>query len=121
MKVLVLNDSESEFFKIQALHENSEVFHAHRYLQFLQQIEEQDWDIIYLDDDLSSAAEPDSWFDGGGFKRLYDGIHAARAIATLAEIGKSPAKRVVISSLTTTGDKMSQLLSEAGINVTTNT
>jgi hypothetical protein len=117
MKVLVLNDSESEFLVIATQYENSDVFHAHRYLQFLQQIEEQDWDIVYLDDDLSSTAEPDSWFDGNGFKKLYDGVHAARAIATLAEIGKNPAKRVIISSSSNAADKMSQILSAAGVNV----
>lgn len=121
MKVLVLNDSESEFLVIAAQHENSDLFHAHRYLQFLQQIEDQGWDIIYLDDDLSSTAEPDSWFDGNGFKKFYDGIHAARAIATLAEIGKSPAKRVIISSTSPSACKMSQILSAAGVNVTKST
>jgi len=121
MKVLVLNDSESEFLTIAAHHENSDVFHAHRYLQFLQQMDGQDWDIVYLDDDLSSTAEPDSWFDGNGFKRLYDGIHAARAIATLAEIGKNPTKRVIISSASTAASKMLQILSDVGVNVTKST
>jgi hypothetical protein len=87
----------------------------------LQQIDGQDWDIVYLDDDLSSAAEPDSWFDGNGFKRLYDGIHAARAIATLAEIGKNPTKRVIISSDSAAASKMLQILSDVGVNVTKST
>lgn len=121
MKVLVLNDSTEEFQTIKNLHENSNVFHASRYLQFLHQIDEQDWDIIYLKDDFSSIPEHDSWVDGNGFKQLFNGIHAARAIATLAEIGKCPAKRIVISRSSELANTMRQILLKANVNVSKNT
>lgn len=117
MKVLVLNDSEHEFNLIKDSQKYTEIFHACRYLQFLHQVNEQEWDIVYLKDDFSSIPEHDSWVDGNGFKQLFSGIHAARAIASLAEIGKCPAKKVVISQTSNLASTMRQILLNANVNV----
>ena len=121
MRILVLNDSDKEFNLIKNLHAESEVFHANRYLQFLHQIEDQAWDIIYLKDSFSSISEPDSWVDSNGFKRFFNGVHAARAIATMSDIGKCPTKRVVISQTSDEASTMKQILAKASVNVSNST
>ena len=117
MKVLVLNDSESEFNLIRDSQKYTEIFHAQRYLQFLHQIEVQDWDIIYLRDEFSSLPNPDVWMDGNGFKKLFDGVHASRALAGKAKSGSLSTKKVIICSNSALADEMFQILEAAQIDV----
>ena len=117
MKVLVLNDSEHEFNLIKDSQKYTEIFHAHRYLQFLHQIDIQDWDVIHLRDEFSSSPNPDIWVDGNGTNKLFDGVHAARALAEKVKSGKHPTKKVIIHSNSTLASKMFHILSDAKIEV----
>jgi DNA-binding NarL/FixJ family response regulator len=117
MKVLILEDIQANVDVIKQNHPYAEVKHASRYLQFLHEIENNKWDIIYVDDDFSESTSPDFWFDSCGFKREFNGVHAARALATLAEIGKCPTKKVVISASSDAAKKMFEILNDSKVEV----
>jgi hypothetical protein len=55
--------------------------------------------------------------DGNGTNKLFDGIHAARALAEKAKSGKRPTKKVIIHSSSTLANKMFHILSDAKIDV----
>jgi hypothetical protein len=118
MKILVLNDKKEEFESIKDLYPQDEVVWSVRYLQFLHEIDEKMWDVIYLDYDISEYVTPDSWTDGNGHKKSFNGIHAARAISTLRDINRCPTQQVII----TTKDvekayQMYKILKESNVQV----
>lgn len=110
MKILVLNDSDEEFAAIKSRHPYDEVFLASRYLQFLHCLETDEWDLVYLDDEISDITEPDVWVDGHGMKRYFTGLHAARFLSEIAGRNKGSIKEVIITSSSTSSHEMFQTL-----------
>jgi CheY-like chemotaxis protein len=118
MKILVLNDQEEEFSLIKERHTECEVTFAQRYLLFLQEIENKLWDVIYIDDDLSGYPTHDTWTDGNGYQRKFDGVHAARAIAALNDIKLCPTKSVVITAKNVeSSQQMLRILKQSNVPV----
>jgi hypothetical protein len=103
MKILILDDDKfrHEFFK--KAYDGSEVRSAYTYTEFLQLLlDYSPWDLIHLDHDLGDLiGEADTYVDGWGKTREFNGQHASLRICELDD-DKLP-KRIIIQSVNPEG------------------
>lgn len=115
MRILILDDVKDRhdtFAKV--FYPEHEVVSVYLYTDFCEKLNES-WDLIHLDHDLGDFLNnPDTYVDGWGNVREYNGGHAAMRIC---EMCKPP--KVIIHSVNPVGAKiMLQMLERRGVEVT---
>ena len=115
MRVLVLDDIEHRHNIFDTIYQGHEVVHAYLYTGFCNKLIQGVWDLVHLDHDLSDFVDnADTYVDGWGNIRAYNGGHAAMRVCEL----ENPPK-VIIHSVNPVGAKiMRQMLERAGVEVT---
>jgi len=117
MKILILDDDDirHEFFA--TIYAEHDVRHARTYFKFLNQLQVgSPWDLIHLDHDLGDLQSGDSYVDGWGKAREYNGQHAARDICELPD--ERLPHQVIIQSVNPDGARaMLQMLQRRGVAV----
>ena len=114
---LVLNPDKTHFDMLSGVDFESSFVFAQNYLSFLHHLDGKTWDAIYITYDLTNHIDHDSWVDGNGCKRVYNGLHAARAIASMSELGLSKVSKVFIHASSTHLKEMSDVLAFSKIKV----
>lgn len=114
---LVLNPSKAHFDSLSGIAFESSLVFAQNYLSFLHHLDGKTWDAIYVTYDLTSHVDHDSWVDGNGCKRMYNGLHAARAIVSMSELGLSKVNKVFIHAPSSHLKEMSDVLAFSKIKV----
>lgn len=117
MKILILDDIQHRLNVFQKMHDGDEVVCCTHYLEFLEALSTQKWDLIRLDHDLGDFRDADTYVDGWGKIQEYNGCHAAMRICELPD-DKKP-ERVIVHSVNPTGSAdMTRTLLKAGIETT---
>lgn len=116
-KVLVLNSDKAHFDSLSRVAFESSTTFSQNYLSFLHNLEGGTWDAVYITFDLSRHREHDSWVDGNGCRRVYNGLHAARAIASMSELNLCKVGRVFVEASSAHLKEMSDVLASAKIKV----
>ena len=107
---LVLNPNKAHFDSLSRVAFESSLVFAQNYLSFLHHLDGKTWDAIYITYDLTSHIDHDSWVDGNGRRRVYNGLHAARAIASMSELGLTKASKIFICAASSHLKEMSDIL-----------
>jgi hypothetical protein len=114
MRILILDDVEHRHNVFDDIYQGHEVIHAYTYSDFWEKLVEGIWDLIHLDHDLGDAVNADTYVDGWGYVREYNGGHAAMRVC---EMDNPP--KVIIHSVNPVGSKtMFQMLERRGVEVT---
>lgn len=120
MRILILDDISVRHDTFDRIYNDpsNEVVHVYRYTTFLDYLSMFRWDLIHLDHDLGDFVEnPDTYVDGWGKTREYNGGHAAMRICELTD-DLLPA-RIIIHSVNPTGARaMKSMLERRGVPVT---
>lgn len=117
MKILILDDDDVRHEVYSLSYKEHDVRHARSYFEFLSQLRTgSPWDLIHLDHDLGDLYTGDTYVDGWGSSREYNGQHAARDICQLSD-DLLPSE-VIIQSVNPDGAKaMMQMLKRRGVPV----
>lgn len=117
MRILILDDDDRRHSAYDVMYAGHEIEHAYNYIAFLDAIYEgSPWDIVYLDHDLGDHISGDTYVDGWGNSREYNGVHAANRICELVD-DQLP-KNVIIQSINPHGARvMLNILERRGLNV----
>lgn len=116
-KALVLNPDRAHFSNLSRVLFESSVVFSQNYLSFLHNLEGGVWDSVYITYDLTRYAEHDSWLDGAGYRKAYNGLHAARAIASMSELGLCKVNKVFLDSSSAFLQEISNVLTASNVNV----
>ena len=118
MRILILDDMKIRHNTFARIYKDHTVVSVYRYSEFLKQLESSPWDLIHLDHDLGDfVSEPDTFVDGWGSVRLFDGQHASLRVAELSDELKP--KQVIIHSINSSGAlAMKAIIERAKIPVT---
>lgn len=116
-KVLVLNPDKSHFDNLSRTTFESSFVFAQNYLSFLHNLDGGTWDAVYITYDLTRYVDHDAWMDGNGCRRVYNGLHAARAIASMSELGSCKVGKVFIHSSSPHIKEMIGVLSPSKIKI----
>lgn len=118
MRILVLDDiaRRHEFYR--QLHSEDTVVSCLHYREFMVALHAEKWDLVYLDHDLGDFVnDADTFVDGWGATREFNGCHAAMRICEMDE-DRRPS-RVVIQSCNGSGSAdMCRMLERIGMDVT---
>ena len=117
MRILVLDDIRFRHESFARLYDTDEVVHVYRYNAFLDMLATCKWDLIHLDHDLGDFVDDaDTYVDGWGKTREFNGQHAAMRICEM-EDDKLPG-RVIIHSVNPEGARaMKSMLERRGVPV----
>lgn len=116
-RVLVLDDIKFRHDSFDRIYEGSDVRHAYTYSQFVYLLKGVKWDLIHLDHDLGDFVDDaDTYVDGWGKTREFNGQHAAMRICEM-EDDRLPT-RVIIHSVNPEGARaMKSMLERRGVPV----
>ena len=118
MRILALDDVKERHDAFRAWHERDEVRSVYYYRDFLIAIEEGPWDLVYLDHDLGDEVEgADTFVDGWGKTREYDGTHAALRLCEQTAKGKFSGRVIIVSHNKDGAKSMRTDLQRSGIDV----
>lgn len=118
MKILVLDDIRFRHDTFDHVYDQDDVYHAYTYSDFLAQLHNgSPWDLLHLDHDLGDFVnDPDTYVDGWGIKREYNGQHATSRVCELSD--ELLPKRVIVHSINPAGAKaMCGMLERRGVPV----
>ena len=117
MKILILDDDKFRHDAYSREYAEHDVRHVYTYFEFLSSLDTgSPWDLIHLDHDLGDLHSGDTYVDGWGNTREYNGQHAARDICELND-ERLPSE-VIIQSVNPDGAKgMLQMLKRRGVTV----
>ena len=117
MNILILDDDGYRHEVFRDLYKNHNISHAYHYSQFLDYlVSDSPWDLIHLDHDLGIEREGDTYVDGWGTTREYNGQHAVQEICALNE--ELLPRKIIIQSINPVGGKlMLDILKRRGLNV----
>lgn len=115
VNILILDDDEVRHETFAARYAGHNVVHAFRYSTFVKHLEEYSpWNLIHLDHDLGDFEQGDTYVDGWGNIREFNGRHAAQKICELPD--ELLPDEVVIQSINPEGAKsMRSLLLGRGV------
>ena len=118
MKILILDDMKTRHDAFRRIYAEHEVVCVFRYSELKEKLAECRWDLIHLDHDLGDAVEnPDTFVDGWGSTREFDGQFAAVRVCELPP--EMRPGQVIVHSVNPEGAKrMLGLLQRAKIDVT---
>jgi len=118
MRILILDDDEYRHMHFAKEYEGHKVTHAWTYTQFLNSLTNASpWDLIHLDHDLGDMTMGDTYVDGWGNTREYNGQHAAQRICELDDA--TLPQLVIIQSVNPQGAvTMRSMLQRRGVPVT---
>jgi len=117
MKVLILDDVTRRLDVFRAHYESIgyQVTTVMKYGECVGLLQAQKWDLVHLDHDLGEFVEDaDSYEDGWGIKRYYNGGHVVQEILSLPE--ESYPKNVIVHSINPRGAIMRDDLRRHGIS-----
>lgn len=117
MRILILDDIRFRHDSFDRIYEGDDVRHAYKYSHFIYLLNGVVWDIVHLDHDLGDFVDDaDTYVDGWGKTREYNGQHAAMRICELSD-GMLP-KHVIIHSVNPEGARaMKSMLENRGLSV----
>ena len=117
MRILILDDDDSRHTTYDGRYGGNEVEHAYNYIAFLDELGTgSPWDLIHLDHDLGDLMSGDTYEDGWGITREYNGVHAAKVICELPD--ELLPKKIIIQSINPHGSRvMMNILERRGIPV----
>jgi hypothetical protein len=111
-RILVLDDDKERHNAFDRIYEDCLVEHAYTYSEFVNKLNYGKWDLIHLDHDLGDHTVGDTWIDGWGSTREYNGKNA---VDRVCELDVKP-NEVIVHSINPPGAKaMCQSLTKAGI------
>lgn len=115
MRILILDDDDHRHSVYAKTYSTHSVAHARSYRQFVDLLRQgSPWDLIHLDHDLGDFESADSYIDGWGTAREYNGVDAARALCSLKD--HELPYEVIIQSVNPDGAiSMRQMLQRRGI------
>ena len=115
MRVLILDDIQHRHNVFDTIYQGHQVAHAYLYTDFCDKLNQGTWDLVHLDHDLGDFVDnADTYVDGWGNIREYNGGHAAMRVCELDYLPK-----VIIHSVNPVGAKiMRQMLERRGVEVT---
>ena len=118
MKTLILDDDEFRHEYYTEIYTDHEVSHAWKYSDFCSSlVRGSPWDLIHLDHDLGDLVAGDTYTDGWGKLREFNGQHASQKLCELPD--ELLPKKVIIQSVNPEGAKsMLQMLQRRGVAVT---
>lgn len=117
MKILILDDVQRRLDVFRATYESQghKVVTVMKYSDCLVQLNAHHWDLVHLDHDLGEFVDDaDSYEDGWGNKRYYNGGHVVQEILAMPE-GSYP-DNVIIHSINPRGAIMREDLQHRGIS-----
>ena len=104
MKILILDDIKHRHEVFAKKYQGHEIVHVYKYSDFCAQLESNQFDLIHLDHDLGDfVADADTYVDGWGSTREFNGSHASMRVCEL-EDDKLPEK-VIVHSINSVGAK----------------
>jgi hypothetical protein len=112
MNILILDDLNYRHETFKRVYSGHNVVSVTKFSQFVEQLAN-DWDLIHLDHDLGDFTNADTYVDGWGNLREYDGCHAAKSIC---ELDKYPNKVIVHSINASCSPVMVKMLQRVGID-----
>ena len=116
VRILILDDTPYRHEVFARLYEGHEITSCYSYFGYLEALRSSPWDLVHLDHDLGNDSVADTYVDGWGNTRQYNGSHAAMRICELDD-DKRP-KEVIIQSVNPSGAQgMLQMLQRANVNV----
>ena len=84
MRILILDDDEFRHKFYKRVYSKHDVTHAYTYYEFLRHLDHSSpWDLIHLDHDLGDLQTGDTYVDGWGARREFNGGHASMRICEL--------------------------------------
>lgn len=84
MRILILDDEKVRHDDFEIAYAGHEVSHAYTYNEFVRLLESgSPWDLIHLDHDLGEVDGCDTFLDGWGTVRYFNGFHASTRICEL--------------------------------------
>lgn len=84
MRILILDDIQHRHNVFDKIYDNHDVIHAYYYFDFCDSLQNGKYDLIHLDHDLGDFVDnPNTYIDGWGGIREYNGYHAARKIVEM--------------------------------------
>jgi CheY-like chemotaxis protein len=84
VRILILDDEKVRHDDFDAMYSGHEVTHAYRYNEFVRLlVGSSPWDLIHLDHDLGETEGCDTFLDGWGHVRYFNGYHASARICEL--------------------------------------
>lgn len=117
MRILILDDDPHRHEVFDHVYKGHAVVHAHSYFKFLDELLAwSPWDLVHLDHDLGDLHTADTYVDGWGSTREYNGVHASLRICELDD-GSLP-RKVIIQSVNPEGARaMRANLQRRGVHV----
>lgn len=117
MRILILDDDQHRHDVFNRAYKGHDVVHAHTYFKFLDELQSgSPWDLVHLDHDLGDLHSADTYVDGWGSTREYNGQHASLRICELDD-AELP-RRVIIQSVNPEGARaMRSNLQRRGVPV----
>lgn len=119
MRVLVLDDIKHRHDTFDAAYADDDVVHCYKYHGFCDALlHGGPWDLVHLDHDLGDFVnDADTYVDGWGSTREYNGQHAAMRVCELDDVDLP--KKVIVHSVNPSGAQaMVRLLKRRGVPVT---
>lgn len=118
MRILILDDEQYRHNEFAIVYSAQDVTHTTTYREFIHELSTSSpWDLIHLDHDLGESTLNDTYVDGWGVVRFFNGQHASLRICELSE-DKLPGE-VVVHSINPNGAKsMVMNLTRRNIRVT---
>lgn len=117
VKILILDDEDKRHAAYNLTYAEHKIENSYNYIAFLDALyKDSPWDLIHLDHDLGDHMNGDTYEDGWGVVREFNGVHAASKICELED--KSLPKAVIIHSLNPVGSQvMLNMIKQRGISV----
>jgi hypothetical protein len=117
MNILILDDDEFRHEAYSVTYRRHDVTHVYTYSDFLAALSSgSPWDLIHLDHDLGDLVVGDTYIDGWGHSREYNGQHASLRICELPD--DMLPTRVIIQSVNPDGARaMRSNLLRRGVKV----
>jgi len=118
MNILILDDDDYRHMVFAERYPNDCVVSVNSYSAFVDQINSNvKWDLVHLDHDLGDLVEGDTYIDGWGKKREYNGQHAAKLICEMSD--NSLPRSIIIQSVNPDGARaMLSMLQKRGVSTT---
>jgi|SRR5579885_337570 len=116
MRILILDDMQIRHDTFKRIYQDHEVVCVFRFREFLSKLDTK-FDLIHLDHDLGDEiADADTFVDGWGKTRWFDGQNAAQVLCELSD--KLKPTKVIVHSVNSVGAKaMVSMLARADIPV----